>query len=67
MTKKMVRVTDFLTDREIRLARELKDARKICELIIKPSINRINKKLGQQNDPMFLSYLVEYVIGLTKD
>lgn len=62
-----VTLKDFLTDREIRLAQELKEARKICEQIIKPSINRINKSLGQKNDPMYLAYMIEYIISLSKD
>lgn len=63
---KMVRITDFLTEREIVLAQKLKDARKICEQIVKPSINRINQKLGQENDPMYISYMIEYVISIAK-
>jgi len=65
MNKRMA-ITDFLTEREIRKAQELKDARRICEEIIKPSIARINKSLGQKNDPMYLAYAVEYVISLIK-
>jgi hypothetical protein len=63
---KRIAITDFLTEREIRRAQELKDARRICEEIIKPSIGRINRALGQENDPMYLAYMVEYVISLIK-
>jgi len=62
-----VYITDFLTEREIKQAQELKTARRIHDEIIKPSINRINKDLGQKNDPMYLAYVVEYVIGLSKE
>ena len=63
---KQVTIQDFLTDREIRRALELRDARRICEEIIKPSIARINRALGQENDPMYLAYVVEYAISLIK-
>jgi len=33
----------------------------ICEEIIKPNIQVMNKKLGQANEPMFLAYSVQYV------
>lgn len=59
---KSVTLKDFLTDREIRRAIELQHARPICEEIIKPSIARINRDLGQENDPMYLAYVVEYVV-----
>lgn len=63
---KKVSITDFLTPREIARARQLKDARRICDEIIRPSIHRINKDLGQENDPMYLAYVVEYVISLSE-
>lgn len=59
---KQATLKDFLTDREIRRAIELRNARAICEEIIKPSIARINRALGQENDPMYLAYAVEYAI-----
>lgn len=60
----MRRITlkDFLTDREILRAMELKTAKEICEHVITPGIDRINRTLGQKNDPMYLAYLVEYAI-----
>jgi len=57
---------DFLTDHEIRRAMELQNARAICEEIIKPSILRINKDLGQENDPLYIAYAVEYALFLAK-
>lgn len=35
-------------------------ARSICEQIIDPNIDRINKQLGQDSDPLYLAYLTEY-------
>jgi hypothetical protein len=36
----------------------------VCEQIICPNLERINRTLGQENDPMHLAYAVEYVLGL---
>lgn len=60
---KKVTLPDFLTDREIRLAMSIGNARDICEQIIKPSIARIDRDLGQKNDPMYLAYAVEYALS----
>ncbi len=67
---KTVSVTSFLTKKELYEAATLaqytkngKLATTICEKIIKPNIERINHKLGQENDPMFLAYMVEYALG----
>lgn len=60
---KQATLNDFLTDREILRAMELKNAKDICEHVIKPSIDRINKTLGQKNDPMYLAYATEYAIS----
>lgn len=72
--KKSVRISDFLTDKEIVLAMQmwrgnwLKDGKtyvqRVADKIIIPNIERINKALGQENDPMYLAYCVEYVLGL---
>jgi hypothetical protein len=71
---KQVRITDFLTGEEIMLAaqmwrgRWLEDgktyAQRVCDRIVLPNIERINRALGQENDPMYLAYMVEYVLGL---
>ena len=38
-------------------------AKVICNLVIKPNIIAINEKLGQENDPMFLAYAIEYIFN----
>jgi hypothetical protein len=60
---RQVRLQDFLTPDEIRRAREVQTAKRICDEIIKPQMHRINEALGQDNDPLYLAYSVEYVIG----
>lgn len=67
---KTVAVTSFLTKQELYQAATLAQSTKngklastICEKIIKPNIERINHKLGQENDPMYLAYVVEYTLG----
>lgn len=37
-------------------------ADKICKEVIEPNLERINKSLGQNNDPMYLAYACEYVM-----
>jgi hypothetical protein len=68
---KKVLITDFLTADEIKQAvamytarpRHQSYARAVCEAIIRPNLQRINRALGQENDPMYLAYAVEYVMG----
>ncbi len=67
---KTVSVNSFLTKQELFQAATLaqytkngKLASTICEKIITPNIERINHKLGQENDPMFLAYMVEHSLG----
>lgn len=66
MTKK-VSIDQFLTPQEIRDARKLyRDAEsgtfmaRCAKEVIEPNTARINESLGQENDPLFLAYAVEY-------
>jgi hypothetical protein len=66
---KTVTLADFLTDAEIEHAVRLYNSpmvgvstHLIDEQIITPNIERINKALGQENDPRYLAYMVEYAI-----
>ena len=75
----MRRITlgDFLTDGEInkcvKLWKEFQKtnaygyAQKVCEEVVKPNIERINKSLEQENDPMYLAYMIEYVMYAAKE
>lgn len=56
-------LTDFLTSAEIKRAMKLKRAQDINAEIITPNIERINKAIGQENEPMYLAYAVEYVVS----
>jgi len=70
---KQVTLQDFLTDTEInrcvQLWKEHSGARRktfvdaVMTEIISPNMDRINKSLGQENDPRFLAYAIEYVMG----
>ena len=53
---------DFLTDREVKRAIKLGNRVKVRDELIIPNMERINKALGQENDPDYLSYAVEYVM-----
>jgi hypothetical protein len=68
MTKD-VRITDFLTEHEIKIAHSICSKlephmrnKAITERIIEPNMARINRALNQENDPRFLAYAVEYCI-----
>ena len=64
-------LADFLTSKQINEAKKIYDkldspAKEICQKIIQPNIADINKKLGQENDPMYLAYVCEYVFEQAK-
>lgn len=72
---KHITVADFLTEDQIKLAQKLYRQSKtrsttfakiICEQITAPNILEINRKLGQENDAMYLAYLVEYALRATE-
>lgn len=63
-----VRLDHFLTDDQIKQAATImreagpgEAAMRVCEEVIKPNISEINEKLGQENDPRYLSFALEYV------
>jgi hypothetical protein len=61
-----VRATEFLTADEIKKAIKLYRIangsfhQRCMDEIIKPVITRINKALGQESDPRWLAYAVEF-------
>lgn len=64
-----VSLTDFLTEEEmsrIRLMWINKASQRdfhvqVLGTIIKPNMERINKAIGQENDPGYLTYMIEYI------
>lgn len=70
---KQITLPDFLTKEQIEKAHELYVAKAgtpgfaqaVKEILIEPNIEEINRKLGQENDPMYLAYAVEYVFSQT--
>jgi hypothetical protein len=66
-----VSITQFLTLAEIEQAAALykahartgKFAATVDAEIITPNIERINKALGQENNPRYLAYAVEFVLS----
>lgn len=70
---KTITIDQFLTPDEIKVARKMYQACKeegtlsfyaknVSAVLIRPNMARINAKLGQENDPMYLAYAVEYVM-----
>lgn len=61
-------IGDFLTDEEIAAAIRLYRASPASfhgqcrDRIIKPNLDRINAALGQENDPDYLTYCVEFAL-----
>lgn len=77
--KDMLAIVDILTDDEgercIKLYREVKTnsrngaamrlfAHRCADEIIKSILDRINRKTGQDNDPVFVAYMIEFAIML---
>lgn len=56
----------ILTPEEYKQAKKLKHGKLIAQEIIAPNIERINKAVGQQNDPLYLGYLIEHLINQNK-
>lgn len=59
----------ILTKKEMKEALKLykqaethKFAERCAAEIVRPVIERINKETGQENDPLYLAYCVEYAI-----
>lgn len=59
----MYDINHFLTLSQVQKVFKLKTAKLICEQVITPNIEIINEKLGQKNNPMFLSYACEHFIN----
>lgn len=68
---KKINIADFLTPAEIKQALQLykqckKDgtrfSTKMVEQIIQPNMARIDKQLGQENNPLYLAYAAEFVL-----
>ncbi len=62
-----ISVNEILTPQELKTAKKLyltvgigNFAKECSAQIIAPVIDRINAKLGQENDPTYLAYAVEY-------
>jgi len=66
---KRVTLTSFLTDAQIENALRLWHRPHMARLfhsdcrreIIEPNLAEINRKLGQENDPEYLAYVIEFV------
>jgi hypothetical protein len=71
--KKVTSLSDFLRREQVTAALKLYRtapagtfAQRCADEIISPNIEEINLRLGQENDPKYLAYLVEYVFQSTK-
>jgi hypothetical protein len=61
----------FLTEAQIErcvaiIQNTERPARRICDEVIAPNLAEINRKLGQENNAMYLAYAVEYVLTQIK-
>ncbi|RDJ35099.1 MAG: hypothetical protein DWQ19_09705 [Crenarchaeota archaeon] len=70
---KDITINDFLSVPQIKAAWKIYQespmgfARKCADEVIGPNIKKINKRLGQQNDPLFLAYLCEHAFNEYKE
>jgi hypothetical protein len=61
---KMIRLGDMLTDEQVqRCAALYPNRERIRDEVVKPNMAEIDRKLGQENDPDYLSYAIVYVLG----
>lgn len=63
-------ITDLFTEDEIKRALELYETSKpgsfnkaVTDQIVRKVIDRINATTGQENDPSYLGYMIEYVFS----
>lgn len=68
---KQVKLSEFLTDEEINLCMKVAETIQagsteyvdwVANGITGPNIDRINQKLGQENDPRYLAYAISWVM-----
>jgi hypothetical protein len=68
---KTVAISDFFTAAELSRALDLYEEckregmrfnQRCADQIIKPVLDRINETTGQENDPSYLAYALEYAI-----
>ena len=63
---KTAKLGDFLTDEQIKRCRALfPDRRRIRDEVVRPNMEAINEKLGQENDAGYLSYAIIYAIAVS--
>ena len=60
---KMVKVGDILNDADLERAAEMHpDVKRIAKELIEPNLVEINRRLGQENDAMYLAYAISYAL-----
>ena len=68
---KYVSLPDFLTKEQIQQALDIwtdtQSAKEIAAKVIQPNLTEINRKLGQENDALYLSYACTYVFQQIRD
>jgi hypothetical protein len=66
---KTIQIKDFLSTVQQRRAVAIYKSkppnlhRELLEKVIVPNMAEINRKLGQENDPSYLAYAVEYALS----
>jgi hypothetical protein len=65
---KTVTIGDILTAAQLDRCRVLyPDRARIRDEVIQPNLATIDRKLGQANDPDYLSYAIVYAIGVAEE
>lgn len=67
---KLISIGDFLSERQIAVVVEMWEHKvssrqfhtDVVAKVIAPNLTEINRKLGQENDPNYLAYALEYVL-----
>ena len=61
--RKTITIGDLFTKEMIQAASQCKNTDEIKQKVIIPNMRTINKATGQDNDPGYMTYLMEYALS----
>ena len=65
-TVRTIQVSDYFSDFQLKLASKCENVTEICEKVVKPHLAEINRINGQENDPKYWAYALQYVLSQVK-
>ena len=59
-----MKISDFLTKTQVNQAIKIgANHKRLLNEIVLPNVAQINKRLGQENNPGFIAYVLEYALA----